>query len=144
MVPHDSEASRLPPAPAVVYQPSEHTPPLTVATLATVVTRTEVAMDTRILTEVTAQVDARHEQELLEGFHRLLQGPMPDGLVRTELLRGADGAWRIQTLWASREALDAMRALAEPPAAPALFRSLGAEPHLTILEVAAGHRNPQV
>ncbi|ABL81603.1 MULTISPECIES: hypothetical protein [unclassified Nocardioides] len=99
-------------------------------------------MGTQILTEVAARVDAQREEELLVGFHRLLQGPVPDGLVRTELLRGADGEWRIQTLWASREALDAMRALPEPPAAPSLFRSVGAEPHLAILEVAGQYADP--
>jgi len=99
-------------------------------------------MGTRILTEVVAQVEAQREQELVEGFHRLLQGPVPDGLLRTELLRGTDGEWRIQTIWASREVLEAMRSLPEPPAAPTLFRSVGAEPHLTILEVAAEHRTP--
>ena len=99
-------------------------------------------MGTQILTEVAARVDAQREEELLAGFHRLLQGPMPDGLVRTELLRGADGEWRIQTLWTSREALDAMRALAEPPAAPTLFRNVGADPHLPILAGAGQSAEP--
>lgn len=99
-------------------------------------------MTNQILTEVTARVDPARDRELLAGFHQLLQGPVPDGLLRTELLRGTAGDWRIQTLWASREALDAMRASAEPPAAPTLFRSVGAEPQLTILEVAAQHQPP--
>ena len=101
-------------------------------------------MGTQILTEVAARVDAQHEEELLAGFHRLLQGPMPDGLVRTELVRGTDGEWRIQTVWASRAALDAFRSLPAPAPAPTLFRSVGADPRLTILEVAAGHQTPQV
>jgi hypothetical protein len=45
--------------------------------------------------------------------------------------------WRIQTLWRDQQALDTMRAAPEPPAAPALFRRLGAEPQLQILFVEA-------
>ncbi|HSN11801.1 MAG TPA: hypothetical protein VLS51_06820 [Propionibacteriaceae bacterium] len=89
----------------------------------------------KVITEVTAVVDAEKEASLLEGFRRLLAGAKPDGLERTELLRGRDGAWRIQTLWRDQEALDTMRAAPEPPAAPTLFREVGAEPVLQILVV---------
>jgi len=54
---------------------------------------------------------------------------------RTELLAGRDGGWKILSLWRDQAALDAMRAGAEPPAAPALFRQLGAEPVLRIYDV---------
>jgi hypothetical protein len=51
--------------------------------------------------------------------------------------------WRIQTLWRDQQALDTMRAAPEPPAAPTLFRQVGAEPTLQILLVeestAGGH-----
>ena len=53
---------------------------------------------------------------------------VPGGLVRTELLRGRDRQWRIQTLWRDRAALDAMRSAPEPPAAPNSFRRVGAIP----------------
>jgi hypothetical protein len=49
--------------------------------------------------------------------------PLPDGLVRTELLAGRDGDWKIQSLCRDQAAPDAMRAGPEPPAAPTLFRS---------------------
>ncbi len=91
----------------------------------------------RVLTEVSARVTPEREADLQAGFERLLAGPLPDGLLRTELLRGPGGQWRIQTLWRDHEALDAMRASTEPPAAPRLFREVDAEPTLTILEVAA-------
>jgi len=42
---------------------------------------------------------------------------VPDGLLRTELLRGQNGRWRIQTAWRDGAALDAMRAASEAPAA---------------------------
>jgi heme-degrading monooxygenase HmoA len=94
------------------------------------------ALSGRILTEVSATVDPAHESELVDGFRELLAGPIPDGLLRTELLRGQDGQWRINTLWRDREALAAMQASSEPPAAPRLFRSVGAEPSLRVYEIA--------
>jgi len=97
-------------------------------------------MSAQILTEVSAVVAEDHEDDLLAGFAALMDQQLPDGLLRTELLRGADGAWRIHSLWRDRAALDAMRASAEPPAAPALFRRVGADPTLSILVVADGRR----
>jgi heme-degrading monooxygenase HmoA len=92
---------------------------------------------TRVLTEVRAVVDEGRGDELVAGFEAMLAGPRPDGLLRTELVHG-DGQWRIQTLWRDREALASMRSAAEEPAAPRLFRSVGAEPQVSILEVRAG------
>ena len=92
-----------------------------------------------LLTEVVAVVSADKASEVRPAFLALLEKPLPDGLLRTELLEGADGHWRIQSLWRDQAALDAMRAGSEPPAAPALFRALGAEPALTILRVQETH-----
>lgn len=92
-------------------------------------------MSRQILTEVTASVDPDREAELLDGFEKLLASPLPDGLLRTELLRGAERRWRIHSLWRDREALEAMRASGEPPAAPQLFKNVGADPSLQIVEV---------
>lgn len=92
-------------------------------------------MTARLLTEVSAVVADDRVDDLVQGFQDLLQGEVPDGLLRTELLQGQAGQWRIQTLWRDRAALDAMRASAEPPAAPALFRRVGAEPSLAVLEL---------
>ena len=72
----------------------------------------------------------------------LARRPLPDGLVRTELLAGGDGDWKIQSLWRDQAALDALRAGPEPPAAPALFRRLGAEPVLRIYAIRARHGAP--
>lgn len=94
-------------------------------------------MSEHVLTEVSATVEPQDEQALVEGFRALTAGPVPEGLLRTELLSGPEGDWRIQTLWRDRAALDAMRAAPEPPAAPHLFRSVGAEPSLTVLAVRA-------
>ena len=93
----------------------------------------------KVLTVVSATVSADRATELVERFDELLKSPTPDGLLRTELVRGDDDEWRIQTLWRDREALAAMRAAADPPAAPALFRSVGAEPSLAIFAVEREH-----
>ena len=92
-------------------------------------------MSGQILTEVSATVDAGRETDLVEGFREITSGGTPDGLIRTELLRGQRGHWRIQTLWRDRATLDAMRAGPEPPAAPRLFSDIGAEPSLQVYEV---------
>jgi hypothetical protein len=97
----------------------------------------------RILTDVSATVDPARETDLINGFHHLLTEDLPDGLLRTELLRGADGQWRIQSLWRDRASLEAMRAAAEPPAAPRLFREVGAEPSLQVLDVAVALTEPE-
>ncbi|MBA2559933.1 MAG: hypothetical protein H0V07_08605 [Propionibacteriales bacterium] len=89
-----------------------------------------------VLTEVRATVDPSRHEALVAGFEALLAESRPDGLLRTELLYG-DGEWRIQTLWRGREALAAMRSSTAEPAAPKLFRSVGAHPELTIMEVRA-------
>jgi heme-degrading monooxygenase HmoA len=89
-----------------------------------------------VMTEVRARVDPSLEQTLVAGFQAPLLEARPDGLLRTELLHVED-EWRIQTLWRDREALVAMRASTVEPAAPKLFRSVGADPQVTILEVRA-------
>ncbi|MFI7483365.1 antibiotic biosynthesis monooxygenase [Kocuria sp. M1R5S2] len=89
-----------------------------------------------VLTEVSARVSPERETELLNGYRALAAQPYPDGLLRSELLRAGDGRWRVQTLWRDQAALDAMRARPEPPAAPRLFRSVGAEPSLVVWQVA--------
>ncbi len=96
-----------------------------------------------ILTEVSATVDRNREAELVAGFREMTAGATPVGLVRTELLRGPDGEWRIQTLWRDRDSLDAMRAGPEPPAAPRLFGQVGAQSSLHVYEVEHGYSTSQ-
>ena len=96
-------------------------------------------MNRRILTVVSATVDTNREAELVAGFRSLLVDSVPDGLLHTQLLKGANGGWQIQTLWRDRAALEKMRAASEPPAAPRLFRSVGAEPMLQIFELMVEH-----
>ncbi|GAB4099403.1 hypothetical protein [Sinomonas halotolerans] len=93
-------------------------------------------MEAQVLTEVSAEVPADRQALVLAGYRAMAAGPFPEGLLRSELLRGSDGLWRVQTLWRDRAALEAMRAAPEPPAALRLFRSVGVEPALRIWEVA--------
>jgi heme-degrading monooxygenase HmoA len=80
----------------------------------------------QIVTAIDAVVAADRESDLLEGFASLNASTKPDGLVRSELLRGQDGAWRIQTTWRDRDAVIALRQSGEPPAALRLLESIGA------------------
>ena len=75
----------------------------------------------------------------LESAFRAATGQAPPGLVRSHLICStADRThWRIETLWRSREALDAMRRSGATPAGVLMFRAAGAEPTLAIFEVSA-------
>ncbi len=99
-------------------------------------------MSGEIMTEVSAVVSDTRAGEVAAAFAELAQQPLPDGLLRTELLAGGDGDWKIQSLWRDQAALDGMRAGTEPPAAPALFRRVGAEPVLRIYRLQARHTAP--
>ena len=84
-------------------------------------------MSAPLVTTIDAKVQSEREQELLNGFRRMNEGDKPAGLLRSELLRGQDGAWRIQTTWRDMDALMALRNSGEPPAALALLDRIGAE-----------------
>ena len=88
-----------------------------------------------IVTAVDAVVPRNREAELVEGFRRLGQVGAPDGLLRTELMRGQEGRWRIQTTWRDRDALMALRASGEPPAALRLLDSVGATHTHTVFTI---------
>jgi hypothetical protein len=89
-----------------------------------------------LLTILEAQVASGHEAALQAAYDAAASQTLPVGLVRSELLRDArdTARWRIQTWWASREALDAMRG-AGTPAGVLMFRAAGAEPALSVFDV---------
>jgi hypothetical protein len=82
----------------------------------------ENAMTTRVVTIIDANVASDREQ-----------------MLRSELLRGQNGAWRIQTVWRDAEALMAVRNSGEPPAALALLDRLGAEHSHAVFTVEQSH-----
>jgi hypothetical protein len=96
----------------------------------------------QILTVVSGMVDPDREDDLAAAYRRVLAGMIPDGLLASALLRGEGNRWQIATLWRDRAALDAMldamRASVDVPAAPQVFRAVGAEPTLTVFEVTNG------
>jgi quinol monooxygenase YgiN len=96
-------------------------------------------MPEQILTTVTATVDPQRETELTTGFREITARALPDGLIRTELLRGRNGTWRIQSLWRDRAALEAVRNSAEPPAALELFSKVGADHSHEVFTVEHAH-----
>ncbi|MEZ0069795.1 heme-degrading monooxygenase HmoA [Streptacidiphilus sp. MAP12-20] len=90
-----------------------------------------------VLTEANVTVAAEHEGRLIAAYRHLISQPLPEGLIQTEILRGPDGAWRIQTLWRDRASMEAMRASLEGPEAPRLFREIHAKPEFSIFDVVA-------
>ncbi|MET0740521.1 MAG: alpha/beta hydrolase [Candidatus Nanopelagicales bacterium] len=86
-----------------------------------------VRMSAPIVTSVDAKVDPAREADLLAGYAQLNAAERPAGLLRTELLRGQDGVWRIQSTWRDRESLIALRDSGVRPAAVELLERLGAE-----------------
>ena len=88
-----------------------------------------------VLTVLDAQVLPGREMAL-QAAYEAAAAELPAGLVRSELLRDARDAtrWRIQTWWASRAALEAMRSTGTP-AGVRMFRAAGAEPALAVFEV---------
>jgi len=91
-----------------------------------------------VVTLLTAQVVADRVPVLTAAYRDAAQGPLPPGLLRSVLLRDSTDhtQWRIETTWASRDALTAMRATGTPRGVQ-IFRLAGAEPTLTIFDVVA-------
>ena len=89
--------------------------------------RKGLAMSAHVITVVDATIDPARETDLLAGFRALNEGERPPGLLCSQLLRGQDGAWRIESTWDDLESLMALRRAGRPPAALALLEGLGAE-----------------
>ncbi len=84
-------------------------------------------MVNQVVTVVDAHVEPDLETQLLNGYSQMIDGPRPAGLLHSELLRGQDNRWRIQSTWVSLDALRALRAAGEPPAAIDLFEEVGSD-----------------
>ena len=84
-------------------------------------------MTKQVVTAVDAHIEPEQESALIEGYRRMTNESQPDGLLRSDLLRGQDGAWRIQTTWRDIESLMALRKAGHPPAALVLLEGIGAE-----------------
>jgi hypothetical protein len=90
----------------------------------------------RVLTVLEAHVLPARQADLQSAYRSAAQDAFPAGLVRSSLLQatGDRTLWRIETLWESRQVLDAMRGTGTPRGVQ-IFRAAGAEPTLTVLDV---------
>lgn len=91
-----------------------------------------------VVTVLQAQV-AADQTQTLERVYQEGIAKLDRGIVQTFLLHSfADATlWQIVTVWESRAALDEMRRSGETPRGVLMFRAAGAEPSLSILNVAA-------
>jgi heme-degrading monooxygenase HmoA len=86
------------------------------------------------VTIVEGIVDGERENNLRSAWEEKTT-ILPDGFIESSLLRADDGTWRIVTVWESREAVMAMRASGEMPAALVMFERAGSEPSVSMWTV---------
>jgi hypothetical protein len=95
-----------------------------------------------VITMLQAEVAAEHSSQLAEAFSQA-GGALPPPIRESFLAHEAGTAmWRIMTVWESREALDSYRQSVDVPAGVLMFRSVGAEPTLSIHDVAEHASHP--
>ena len=68
-------------------------------------------------------------------------GPLPPQMLQTFLVQNSTdpSVWRGISIWRSREALEEYRRSVTTPTGLAMFRSVGAEPNVSIWSVAHTH-----
>ena len=81
----------------------------------------------RIVTAVQLVVPDGRDADLVAGYRELVAGPRPEGLLRSELLRGQGGRWLVQSVWRDRDAALAARVPGQQPPVLALAEHVGAE-----------------
>ncbi len=90
-----------------------------------------------VITILEAQVIEQKWPALQEAYNKGA-GQVPPGLVQSFLIQDTTNPihWRIMTIWQNREALDAMRRVEAVPQGVRVFRAAGANPALTIWDIA--------
>jgi heme-degrading monooxygenase HmoA len=94
-----------------------------------------------VITTVEGPVEESREADLLAAWERATAGVIPHGFVESTLARTEDGRWRIHTVWESLDAVLAMRATTQRPAAVEVFAAAGAPADVSIWEVVS-HLRP--
>lgn len=91
-----------------------------------------------VITVLEAQV-APEKAAMLEATYQQAIQHLDAGIVQTCLVRNSKepALWQIVTQWESREALDAMRQTGETPRGVLIFRTVDAEPRLSVFDVVA-------
>jgi quinol monooxygenase YgiN len=89
-----------------------------------------------VLTALEGRVAPERATALQDAYDGVAVQALPPGFIRSQLVRSAADPtlWRIETLWRSRGALDAMRGQGTP-AGVLIFRAASAEPTLTIFDL---------
>lgn len=92
-----------------------------------------------VMTILEAQVELDMIPALQAAYHNGLGHALPPQMTQTFLVQSASDKklWRIISIWKSREALDEMRNSGQTPEGILMFRAAGAEPKLSIFDVAA-------
>jgi hypothetical protein len=95
------------------------------------------------VTIVEGAVDDARESDLRSAWDERTSGQLPTGLVESYLMRADDGMWRIVTIWESKEAVMAMRAIVDKPTAILIFEQAGSRPSVSMWDVErrAGRRD---
>lgn len=87
---------------------------------------------------VMTVLEARIAPEQWAAFEQAYRGgQIPPQMLQAFLVQSATdrAVWRAVSIWRSREALDEYRRSVEAPAGILFFRSVGAEPTLSVFEV---------
>jgi quinol monooxygenase YgiN len=90
-----------------------------------------------VMTILEAQVDPSSWEAMRQSY-TTGSTELPPQMAQTFLLQSASDPtiWRMASVWKSREALDEYRQSVETPGGVLFFRSVGAEPTLSIFDVA--------
>ena len=90
----------------------------------------------KVVTIVKGQVPSDRREAFEAAYLAIRMESLPPGLEMSFLVRGTDDSltYTIETIWSSREVLDAMRASTKPRAV-ALFEEVGVSPVVEIHEV---------
>ena len=90
----------------------------------------------KVATFVSGKVSLEKREELISGYSSALSGERPPGLEKSFLMSNPNdpGTYTIETIWTSREALDAMRGKGKPKAIE-LFEGIGVNPRVLVQNV---------
>ncbi len=90
-----------------------------------------------VVTEVQGIINQSRLKEFEQSFSAAKLEVLPEGLVSSILLKNVKeiGAYTIQTLWESMDALDKMRSATQTPKAVELFQKVGVEAKVSVYQV---------
>ncbi len=95
-------------------------------------------MANQVMATLEARVAPERWAEMTERYAQL-GGQRPPQLAESILLQSANdpAVWRLISIWHSRQQFDEYRASVQTPGGVLLFRSVGAEPALSLFEIKA-------